>query len=138
MKKMLLSIFLFVMFFCGFVYGVEQDGVWVLKSWNDFDTSQHHFLGAGACTYTDQYNEFVPAIYGNFSIVGYKDWIKLDTGVACPIYKFKDAIAYRLTVLVGASTVLNDVIFGQDIEIGVYTGWSGSRNPWGIKVGIAF
>jgi len=138
MKRALFIALLVLFSIVGTVQAEEESGLWVIKSIEDFNTSNYHCLSAGLCSYSDEVESMEYACYGMFSMIGYKDLLKLDLGAVVPFYKFEDDHGLRITLAYGASTVFNDVIGDYDIELGVYGGFSASRHPYGVRIGLAW
>jgi len=133
MRKNLLSILILL----GITLGAyAQDGMWMAKSWEDID--EYDALGFGVCTYTDEVHDLAPAIYGQFSMFGYGDWVRLNVSAVFPPYELPGEDVIRITLAGGLSTVFRNIIGDLDIEIGAYYGASASRRPYGVMVGLVF
>ena len=133
MKKIIWSILILL----GMTLGAyAQEGLWLAKSWDDVD--KYDALGVGVCTYTDEVHEWAPAIYGQFSMFGYKDLVRLNIIMAVPPYHLPGEDVYRITLAGGISTLFRDLIGNADIEVGVYYGASAARRPYGIQIGFVW
>ena len=128
---------MFIIVFLGMaISSYSQDGTWMVKSWDDIN--EYDAIGFGVCTYTDEVHNMKPAVYGQFSMFGYKDLIRLNFGVALPPYYLPDEEVIRITLAGGITTLFRDLIGDMDVEVGAYYGASASRRPYGIMVGLVF
>jgi len=131
LNKILLSILLIL----GLSFNAcANDGLFVCKSWED--VANYDAISYGVCTYTDEDRDIAGAIYGHFSMFGYGDFIRINTGLVVPPYYFDDENIIRITLEFGISTIFRDLIGDIDVELGCYYGGSANRFPYGIMIGV--
>ena len=118
------------------IISYAQDRAWMIKSWDDI--GQYDALSYGICTYTDEVHEWFPAAYGQFSMFGYKDLIRLNVSLVAPPYYLPGEDVIRITLAGGITTLFRDLIGDLDVEVGAYYGASAARRPYGIMVGLVF